>query len=437
MTLQQNIANQRTLTIGAVQPLNVVASPTLVSGAAFTTTVAGVEDSMLEQSTSAASWNEFGFSAPLNETVTYESLTPSCGTIEDGRLVRAGSGGMVSVKATSAGRSKVIHCNTGSTSAVTTRFSTYADGSDSLTLANNILSRINETSELTFFTNYTNVQTGGQTIFTKNTNCWLYGVNMSGCAIDGNIFNTYSSANKGALITSHHLLGADHWQSTFPSPGTGANSNNGLRVGQTFRFRGEDGTVHSRQIIGVGRGYGDCVVATLATGLPASVTPFKLAGDWHARNPTATNSSQNSYWNGGAVFYLDQEYKARFMLGATKARVSASNYGPTYPNSSSQSIFNTPSQDSALTGAALVSGKTAFFREGIVGDSGSGIFYLVGGEAILVGTFYYPNWCHAVGIANGVLANEMIAAADADAIARGSLVSPTGLTVTVAADPTL
>jgi hypothetical protein len=31
----------------------------------------------------------------------------------------------------------------------------------------------------------------------------------------------------------------------------------------------------------------------------------------------------------------------------------------------------------------------------------------------------------------------MIADADADAIARGNLVSPTGLTVTVAPDPTL
>jgi hypothetical protein len=291
-------------------------------------------------------------------------------------------------------------------------------------LADNVLNRITAGKTRTFFTDYSNSL---RTSYTLDPNCWLANVNLSGCPVLTTIFGSYSSANRGALITNQHVLGALHYI-----------NNTGYSVGSKIQCCGTDGIVYERTVIGVGKGIGDIVVATLDSPFPEVVSPLRLAGSWLAPSQNWTSSS---YYFGGAFFYLDQHYRGHYLLGRTAAssmtngKISLTLGDTTYPDYYMSITFTSRASALSPSTPSMLSGKTDYMLDAVTGDSGSPVMVLVNNEPLLVGTWFQPTTAPALWNSNGVAANYLIGVADADAVSKNNLTVATGKVVSVAPAP--
>jgi hypothetical protein len=279
-------------------------------------------------------------------------------------------------------------------------------------------------------------------VVTYDPNCWAYGLDFSSSpvatmttAING--VPTWSNRNRGYLITPRHLYGVGHYNITYPYSSVNA----GYLVGCKFMFKGISGDLYIREAIG--RDYkwlGDCVVVTLDQDLPEDVSVCEFAGSWCeeiVQPPVPRTNGQTVYQAGMAI-----------QIG-TLSKVTCNFMNSGYPANANANRRKTGPPvrgTSTLKDGYIEEALYKFFTpQGIPGDSGSPWWYLVNGELIgawfdgdfpggiitTANDFVYPD---SVGEKP---ADLMIAAADADAIARGSMTTATGYTVTIAPDPTL
>jgi hypothetical protein len=424
VTINQNLSSDNGLVIGATRPLEFAVSTTVIGAEAVVTPGDPVGESNILASTQAGAWAKPFFSFELGTNYTLESLTPSTATISGNTLEVVGSGGHTRVKIARGAVATIYDCNTTTGSKTVTVFDSFVTGTAAKHLSDQILSRITGTEQLNFYTNWT----GNDSSLALNPSCWAAGIDLSGVPVATTLKGRWGHENKGGLITSQHVVGARHWSGY-----------TGGYVGMKFRFRATDGVIHERTVIGLSYGLFDTVFFTLNTPLPATVTPLKIMGEWFARDRTYANSNGvpvlTSY-NGGVFFYVDQAYNCRLLLGAALtgyhthyAADEITVNGNTYTENVWRAEFTANVVVNGHT-PSIFTGKANYVREAISGDSGSPLMALVNGVPALVGTFFYPTVVPFLGESNGSVLNDFIIVTDAAAGVS------TGLTVTVAPDPT-
>jgi hypothetical protein len=416
MKLVQNNSSGRSITIGevgdpvefSVERFLLQTSPTVAAGPDF-------YSSETLASTSGGAWHEYRIFGPLDRPPL--SITPinSVGfTIESDRIVKAGSGGRVRVKVSNGKSGKIFTGSTASGAKTVNVFSGYKSGTLARDLADAILDRVTVGKQQSYFTDYASpCPTPLPSNYTPNTNCWAAGIDLSGCAVSTTMNGGHSSANRGGLITPRHVLAASHW-----------NGGAGLSKGNVLRFRGTDGSMHSRTVIGAARHFLDINVVTLNEVLPETVNPFPIAGNWLAQFQNPSN-----YYMGGIFFYVDQQYRCYYIHGTLDYLVNYTRLSGTVGDYNVVDAYGYTvySEVSAmnLSPPDYLVGKTAFHKTAVTGDSGSPILALVGSQPVLVGTWFSSTSAPALWNDNGAVVNAIIALADSDAGVS------TGLTVTV------
>ena len=296
--------------------------------------------------------------------------------------------------------------------------------------------------EITAGTGYLNAQ--------PNPNCWSAQWDFTGVPIwlsaGGPPYAGGGPNHGGAPVTSRHFVEAHHYQSP---------------VGTEWAWMLPDGSIVRRHSIGVnsrpaGSDYiettwlnsipGDIRIHTLDSPLPAGVKVYPLVGSWsrfHVSNGTPGTAypflTPASFKSPLVGIYLDQRRRAWFMGSYSQdCSQNADSVAEIDWNGTLASV----TYDTVGLGGGAIEGdlKTAIdatgrLRWGISGDSGSACLVpLNSTDLALLTCLTVPGGgpCY-----EEARMNLLIASADADAIARGNLSSPTGLTVTVAPDPTL
>jgi hypothetical protein len=149
---------------------------------------------------------------------------------------------------------------------------------------------------------------------TRNPDCWIGDLDISGIPIGNTVFNVWSQANMGCLIAPQVGIGAGHWNGNFKN---GIDRN--LTAGRQVCFKGNDGVLHVRTIIastnsckrnvGVGgfseldlardpqqssanAAFGDSVIYLLNQPLPSTVRPLKFAGAWMFESESDEDNSE-------------------------------------------------------------------------------------------------------------------------------------------------
>ena len=278
----------------------------------------------------------------------------------------------------------------------------------------------------------------------RNSDCWAAQWDFSGVPVwnsSGAAPGVGGAQHGGALITTRHLVEANH----FASP-----------VGAVFKFMTADGAIISRTSIGVSQPAvgsttyetnhlaavsGDIRVHVLDSALPESIAVYPIVGDWSMSNFVAgAASSSTPYQLNGAYYrspvvgvWLAQTRKAKF-IGSYGADCLTYDTGLTTTTFAGVSVTLPATSFSfsmVFSGSDFVTSLTSTGRHanGVSGDSGSPIFLPRNGSNLVLCTCWTspasgPRYTAA-------RLNALIASADTNAGI------PTGLTVTVAPDPTL
>jgi hypothetical protein len=149
---------------------------------------------------------------------------------------------------------------------------------------------------------------------TRNPDCWIGDLDISGIPIGNTVFDVWSQANMGCLIAPQVGIGSGHWSGNFKN---GIDRN--LTAGRQVCFKGNDGVLHVRTIIastnsskwnpGVGgfseldlardpeqlhsnAAFGDSVIYLLNQPLPSTVRPLKFAGAWMFESESDEDNSE-------------------------------------------------------------------------------------------------------------------------------------------------
>jgi hypothetical protein len=263
----------------------------------------------------------------------------------------------------------------------------------------------------------------------RNPNCWGAALDFSGMAVS---YLWGGFWGGGCLITRRHYVASNHY----------ARAN---KVGSTMRFVGASGQVYSRTILAQTAGHddtssignpiyeiGDMVVFLLSSALPEDVAAYPVCGDWIR---SAALQTEND--NGTADYEVEWTYpiittdQNRKVLFSTCNRILGG-YRKPNPIGTIEIDGETVARP-IVTGAAMKRG--AFYRQypeyyaaAIVGDSGS-VWFLPLADGSLAAFSHYttPN--------DGPLYNAGILNALILEVDKQAGIS-TGLTVTVAPDPT-
>lgn len=424
MTLLQDTATGSPLTItGAPEDPGVAIQAYDVTEGSFESEQNGVGDSVVAVSNSAGSWKEYLVFRPPQYQI--ESLNPVVAGIDGNLVVRAGGGGFAAVRVTDGLRSKIFQVDTRLSTKVTTSFDRYQSGTLSKLLSDSVLELVAEGRQPNLFLGYN----PAATTFTLNPDCYLHGIDFSGVPVATTLYGSWGNRNRGALITPQHVVGAVHYKNY-----------RGYDIGDQFKFRGNDGEIHVRHVVGKWANWGDMIIVTLDSPLPVTCTPLQLAGDWIFQNQTFGPNGAFSGYSGGVAVYLDQGFNGYYQLVGLGSADSLIYYADSLPvaavppvtlDNVIQRVVHRSSALLLTRTPSMFAGKTSWLREAIVGDSGSPVMLLIGGKPVLLGTWWYPTDCMFIGAADGQLANAAITASDANAGIS------TGLTVTVAPDPTL
>jgi hypothetical protein len=267
-----------------------------------------------------------------------------------------------------------------------------------------------------------------------NELCWAANMDFSGVSIWNSRSGTTALKTERAatLITRRHAVMAWHYR---------------LYVGDVVKF--SDGTnIYERTIVGTTRDTGingvfnsnpvikDRCVAVLNADLPETITSYPLLGDWFFKeiSPTSTYYAYagvylNKNRQAGIIWSPQTAYS---FSGTESGYVSGSPVSTAYATVALNRITSstyTNNPESAFCGR-----YESHAAPVISGTSGCPVFVPVTGGLALLTTFTSvmtgPRWDESI-------TNLLITDADADALARGSLLAPTGYTVTVAPDPTL
>lgn len=266
--------------------------------------------------------------------------------------------------------------------------------------------------------------------FVLNPNCWMAGIDASGIpvgvtSVPGGV--NYYVANCGALITPQHVIGIRHFPSFFYTKGV-----------TKFKFRGSDGTIHIRTVIGVcprdggiigEDGIGDELVCTLDSPLPSTVKPMSIAPqswfvqdkEYLADKPATPYGSRGiKTWIGSYAVSFDQYFKASVMqIGNNDGTYQTFVYHGT--------INGNPFEDNLGYTRYISVGQGAsappFLVEnwpwaGVLiktGDSGMPVMMVIGGDLVLVSCFTTVVNGAYHGSLDGWHLNQQILLSDADA----------------------
>lgn len=284
----------------------------------------------------------------------------------------------------------------------------------------------------------------------KNPDCWAAGWDFSGVPFGYSTDNVnFEPKHGGCLITPRHLIEAHHFQTP---------------VGAKWAFIGSDGNIHYATSIGVNRRSsadtenqlrwenlipGDLIVHTLNVALPPSVAVYPVAGSWFA---TAVSTQPTEYYPHAHInqleqpaccIYLDQNRRARYHGTYLQDGKSLGlQVDPVIYEGTEIGLVTDYVLLGSITEQSLLEGKflndvygLGRFRSGIRDDSGSVNFLPLSSSSVAAIAPFNTPWSGSW--ISEARANLLIHSADLNAIARGKLAAPTGLTVTVAPDPTL
>ena len=260
----------------------------------------------------------------------------------------------------------------------------------------------------------------------RNPLCWGAAYDLSGVAVSY-LWNGFWGG--GAAITKRHYICSHHYVVQ-------------NKVGNTLRFVGSDGSIHTRTILAQTTGsdnsantfanpYSDLCLFLLNSDLPTSVKVYPVAGDWIAPySLTSVDGNQGKYTIDWSTPYITTNQGRDCLF--TCASQLYQNYTVQHPLGTSgvgEAVYAVLPTSVALFNTTRYDAYPTYQARPIVGDSGSPVFYPLPNNGLALvtvmttpssGTRIYP-----------AKANSMIK--DVDARAGVS----TGLTVTVAPDPTI
>jgi hypothetical protein len=368
-------------------------------------------DSDVNENSNATVWNEYEIEPELGSSSTVEVVSGPVAILGGNRVIPVGNGGLGKVQVVDGAVKNIIRVNTEKIGGEThLTFVDYTEGSVAAYLRDQVESMFVENPDVNYYSTYNHATA----TYTRNPSCWAADIDLSAVAVASNTGAGWTRQRGGTLITARHVLLARH----FP-----------LSVGAQLRFAGPDGTVETRTIIGIENSgtFGDMLVATLNAAVTVA-TPCPIPDNsWFAKGVEIVVESKTSYI-GGAAIHTDQNGRV-YACGLDTIR-KQSHYAPTvsFNGQSYQtcefraSVFH--SQD-VFTG-----GISAPLKFPVSGDSGQPVMVVIDGSPVLMFCWTFstagpPTWREG-----GAILNALIAAADAAAGVS------TGLTVTVAPDPT-
>ena len=228
----------------------------------------------------------------------------------------------------------------------------------------------------------------------------------------------------GVLISPRHLLTSRH------DPGN---------VGNVFHFWDRDNNVYTRTAIGAASAgsayttaYGDYLVLTLDSDLPAAIEPVKVfpANLITYFEPERVSGDLNVAFLSEETLIVSTDQEEKSLVH----RVASFTFG--------REAYQDPNPDTLVEPSYIADGRVTYgnpidaealgWRENMIGgDSGSPFFAVVDGELVLLGVAYTTSTM--TGLINYRVQNDinvLMANADANAITRGDLTTATGYTLT-------
>jgi len=370
-------------------------------------------DSSVIENTSSETWNEYEIQTVLGSNYAIENLS-SCQSLTGNTVAPVGDGGFGRIRVTNGVVSKIIKCDTEKRGGQTYReFLEYLEGSISRYLYDEVAPLFDSTPDVDYYSAYNHATS----TYTRNEACWASSLDFSGVSVASNKGSGWTRQRGGTLITARHILIARHFS---------------YGIGTQVRFSNAAGTVETRTVIGssIADQAGDLLVCTLNAAVTIA-NPFKIAGEWLIQDLQLSPESSASWYSGGIVIHTDQNarvYAARLGLSQSKCNsqtLPVTVNGEAFPNF----IFNaTCKHDESDVIPSLYSGMK---NTPVDGDSGQPVFIVIDGLPVLAWAWKTPVSGPPVYQSNGAVLNALIASADANASVS------TGLTVTVAPDPTL
>jgi hypothetical protein len=382
-------------------------------------------DSEVDESGGADTWTNYLVTPMLGATVT--NLTPSVATLgEDYVLARAGGVGLGEIEFQLGEARSVLSYGMPISSGAKREFLGYAAGTVSAALQGEVETLI-DSDPLKQELGYYGVINHASATYTRNANCWARAVDLS-CLSVGTSHGSdsyYTTQRPGTLITPRHIVVANHY-----SPADTTYQGRADYV----RFVTPGGVVRTRRVVGASGNFRDQKVLLLDAS-PTGCNPVKVADDW------ITQVVDGTSYSGGLLLSLNKNRQVGLSLFGDPITAYSQAQPTTYgaiPITGNQSVAILHA-DIAAALHPYVATKPGLWVSIVGGDSGSPCFAVVNGDPVLITCWFTANSgpCTWMGSGGNELLNAMISEADANAITLANLVSPTGYTVTVAADPTL
>lgn len=378
-------------------------------------------DSILAETEASSSWNNWECNPFSDAVVT--NLNPEKATLANGVLTRVANGkGAVefSKGAVKTRREYDVTATGGTTSHALTGFT---PGTVAAALYDSVTAHADSDMSNRQFSYFSTVNHTSGT-YVKNANCWARNIDLS-CLSVGTKSpgGAWAHERPGVLITTRHIRCANHYRPN---------------VGDLVRFVTPAGVVRELTVTGLSSLVEpDLIVATLSAEATGCLVA-KVGASWMTQE--VGNPWEN--YAGGMLIVTDKFRNVGIASFGNPVGLSGFKSGPTYPRYAGAN----------LPGAGALTIYWSYDQPAFVpyqdialgiggGSSGSPWFALAGDQLIVMAQALTSNsgllsWVSGPG-GTGNIHNTLIAEADADTIARGSMVSPTGYTVTVATDPTL
>ena len=273
------------------------------------------------------------------------------------------------------------------------------------------------------FNNY-----GDKDNMTRTTDNWMHAL-IGSTGIPALNSRTYAGYVDGAiiggvLVTPRHLMTSRHAAG---------------QVGNVFYFWDRDNNIYTRTAIGAASAgtaytttYGDYVILTLDSDLPAAIEPVKVFPPnlFTYFDPTTITGAANSLVPSDETLIVSTDQEEKSLVHRITSIIFGDNMLED-PNPDTL-VQPTYSSDGRVNYSAPADAEALGWRESMIaGDSGSPFFAIVDGELVLLGVAYTTSTMS--GLTNYRVQNDinvLIANADADAISRGNLTTATGNTLT-------
>lgn len=362
----------------------------------------------------------YSFNLPFDSSLSIQNHAPSvadvssAGNIVTAEIQAGQEGNTCRITVSSAGKQPVTisGIQSVSSSTTTTRKALSLTGG---TVAQVITSAI-LADALAWSGNVEYYTPANDTAGTPSATCWAADVDLRCLSMDSSRSGAFGQGG-GTLVTSLHIVASKHYP---------------FSVGQTVTFSGGQ----TATITGVAVSDGssitcDMQVCTLSAAITAPIVPAKIPGAWFdsaiTADPYKNRSGEIVGYGvlGLAAHQNGRKFYPMLIQSSTASTVPMAVGGVSYTSVNRVAnfrSFNSSTSPHWWTGGTI--------PDAISGDSGGPIFFFTGTDLVLYSVFTTASSGPSMAGAE-TLINALIAQADANAGIS------TGLTVTVAADPTL